>query len=72
MELERMYKEPEITFVIKFHQLRWLGHIVRIERNRMAKIELRGATIGKKKDGRSRERRCEGVDLRDINIRYWK
>lgn len=72
-EIQEMYKTPCITSKIQAQRLRWLGHVVRMGGERIAKKVLLGGEGGKKKRGRPRKKWMDAVkeDLRQIGIEDW-
>lgn len=73
-ELRNIYKEPLISAYIRSQRIRWIGHIERMNGDRMPKIILQRKPIGKKKKGRPRKRWKNEVigDLEKLNIKDWK
>jgi hypothetical protein len=54
-ELRNMYGQPEITGDIKSKRLGWLGHVVRMEEDRMVKRIFEGHPGGRRKISRPRK-----------------
>ena len=55
-ELYSLYKEPNIVDDIKFRRLRWAGHIIRMEEQRIPKKVLNGNFHTVRPVGRPRTR----------------
>lgn len=74
LELEQVYKEPNIVTSIKIRRLEWVGHLIRMEDERMAKMIFTGTLEGKRDRGRPRLRwlDCIEEDLRKVGIRRWR
>jgi hypothetical protein len=64
-----MYGQPEITGDIKSKRLGWLGHVVRMEEDRMVKRIFEGHPDGRRKTGRPRKR---WLDYVEENLRLMK
>lgn len=73
-EIEELYKEPNISNVIKAQRLRWLGHVQRMPNFRLPKIILNSSIGGRKRRGRPRTRWKNEVekDMRQLKILEWK
>jgi hypothetical protein len=69
-----MYGQPDIIEEIKSKRLEWLGHVVRIEENRMVKRIFEGHPGGRRKTGRPRERWMDDIDegLRLMEVKRWR
>jgi hypothetical protein len=61
-ELRNMYGQPEIIGDIKSKRLGWLGHVVRLEEDRMVKRIFEGHPGGRRKTGRPRKRWLDDVE----------
>ena len=73
-EIMDLYGEPSIVNVIKCQRLRWLGHMWRLNNNRVVKKVFSAVSSGKKRRGRPREKWFDSVqrDLQNLNIKDWK
>ena len=69
-----MYGEPDIVKTIKINRLRWLGHVARMEEERVPKKLLNGFPEGRRSAGRPKARWLDAVncDIKILNIRDWK
>lgn len=72
-EIREMYGKPTITQKIRKQRASWLGHVVRMNKNRMPKLLLESLG-GKKKRGRPKKKWLEAVlsDLRKVGVVKWK
>ena len=74
-ELHRLYRSPNICWVIRFGRLRWTGHVVRMEEGESAFKILIARPTGKKPLGKPRRRWEDNIemDLKEIyiNTRNW-
>jgi hypothetical protein len=70
-ELRNMYGQPEIIGDIKSKRLGWLGHVVRMEEDRMVNRIFEGHPGGRRKTGRPRKRWLDDVeeDLRLMKVK---
>jgi hypothetical protein len=73
-ELRNMYGQPDIIEEIKSKRLEWLGHVVRIEGNRMVKRVFKGHPGGRRKTGRPRKRWMDDIEegLRLMEVKRWR
>jgi hypothetical protein len=73
-ELRNMYGQPDITTEIKSKRLEMLGHVVRIEENRMVKRVFEGQPGGRRKTRRTRKRLLDDTkeDLRLVKVKRWR
>jgi hypothetical protein len=73
-ELRNMYGQIEIIGDIKSKRLGWLGHVVRMEDNRMVKRIFEGHPSGRRKTDRPRKRWLDDVeeDLRLMKVKRWR
>ena len=66
-EVRRRLKSPDtILNKIKRQQLRWLGHVKRIDHDRLPKISLEGTIDGSRPRGRPSKRWIENFDQKRI------
>lgn len=73
-EINELYSEANIIKIVKAQQLRWLGHVERLQHDRVTKMVLRGGPLGVKRRGRPRKRWLETVeeDIKVMGIRDWR
>lgn len=74
LELEQVYKKPNIVTSIKIRGLEWVGQLIKMEDERMEKMIFTGTLEGKRDRGRPRLRwlDCIEEDLRKVGIRRWR
>ncbi|GFU63521.1 hemicentin-2 [Trichonephila clavipes] len=70
-ELYRLFKEPQVTQVIRSNRLRWLGHIWRSPENNRTRAYTFKNPMGSQTRGRPRTRWIDDVenDLKTLNIK---
>jgi len=73
-EIIKMYGEPDIVRFIKIGRLRWFGHVVRMERDRIPSKMLDSKPGGSRGVGRPRGRWKDDVeaDLRALGVSGWR
>ncbi|GFX46841.1 reverse transcriptase domain-containing protein [Trichonephila clavipes] len=73
-ELYRLYKEPQVTQVIRSNRLRWLGHIWRTPENNQTRAYTFKNPMGSRTRGRPPTRWIDDIenDLKTLNIKNWK
>jgi len=73
-DLEEMSKGENIAKWIKGQRIRWLGHLVRIEEDRMPRKIFTQELEGTRRRGRPRKRWKEKVerDLQVLGERRWR
>ena len=73
-ELEEMSKGENIVKWIKVRTISWLGHLERMEEDRMSKRIFSQELEGIRKRGRPRKRWKEEVerDLQVLGVRRWR
>jgi hypothetical protein len=73
-ELEEMSKKENVVKWIKGQRIRWLGHLERMEENRMTKMIFSQELEGPRRRGRPRKRWKEEVerDLHVLLVRRWR
>lgn len=73
-ELAEVYNEPNIGSVIRQSRLRWLGHLIRLDENRLTKIMFQQEPRGVNRRGRPRKSWMDGVkeDLNELGIIEWE
>jgi len=73
-ELYQLYNEPDIVKFIKINRLRWLGHVQRMNEDRVPLKLLNTHPDGRRRAGRPRGRWKDAVEsnLRSIGISDWR
>ncbi|GFU70417.1 uncharacterized protein TNCV_3442341 [Trichonephila clavipes] len=73
-ELYRLYKEPQVTQVIRSNRLRWLGHICRSPENNQTRAYTFKNPMGSRTRGRPQTRWIDDVEngLKTLNIKNWQ
>lgn len=73
-ELMQLYREPDIVRTTKVNRLRWLGHVQRMEDNRIPKKVLKTKPEGKRSAGRPKARWCDAAfaNLRTVGVTSWE
>jgi hypothetical protein len=74
IELEKISKGENIVKWIKGQRMSWLGHLERMEKDRMPKKIFNQQLEGTRRRGRPRKRRKEQVegDLQALGVRRWR
>jgi hypothetical protein len=74
LELQNVYRSPDIVMEIKVRRLEWLGHIIRMEGARMAKKVFVSKPEGRFDIGRPKLRWLDDVeeDIKALGIRRWR
>ncbi|GFU36778.1 endonuclease-reverse transcriptase [Trichonephila clavipes] len=69
-----LYKEPQVTQVIRSNRLRWLGHIWRSPENNQTRAYTFKNPMGSRTKGRPPTRWIDDVenDLKTLNIKNWQ
>jgi hypothetical protein len=72
-ELHSSYSSPDIITQVKSRRMRWAGHAARMGEERKVYKVLVGNPEGRRRLGRPRCRREDGVrmDLREIGLGLW-
>jgi len=73
-ELYTLYKESDIVTYIKINQLKWAGHIIRMEEQSTTRRVLVALVEGRRQRGRPKLRWEDGVmeDARKLGERNWR
>ncbi|GFW64986.1 40S ribosomal protein S14 [Trichonephila clavipes] len=73
-KLYRLYKEPQVTQVIRSNRLRWLGHIWRSPENNQTRAYTFKNPMRSRTRGRPPTRWIDDVesDLKTLNIKNWQ
>jgi hypothetical protein len=74
LELQNVYRSPDIVTEIKVRRLEWLGHIIRMDGARMAKKMFVTKPEGRRDIGRPKLRWLDDVedDIKALGIRRWR
>jgi hypothetical protein len=74
LELEELSKGENAVKWIKGQRISWLGHLERMEEDRMSKKIFTQELEGTRRRGRPRKRRREEVerDLQVLGVRRWR
>jgi hypothetical protein len=72
-ELYKLYDEPDLVKYIQTNRLKWAGHVIRMDDNRITKRMLNTGLEGKRGTGRPKLRWGDGVDhdIRILGERNW-
>ncbi|GFT95850.1 uncharacterized protein TNCV_312011 [Trichonephila clavipes] len=73
-ELYRLYKETQVTQVIRSNKFRWLGHLWRSPENNQTRAYTFKNLMGSRTRGRSPTRWIHDVEyvLKTLNIKNWQ
>ena len=73
-ELRDLYNDNDIITDIKCRRIEWLGHVFRVNHERLPKMVLESKFDTKRKIGRPKLRWFDDVliDLKNAGIRNWK
>ncbi len=73
-ELYQLYNEPDIVKHIKITRLRWLGHVQRMEEERVPLKMLNTNPDGNRRPGRPRTRWKDAIesDLKNLQVSDWR
>ena len=73
-EIYDLFKEPPIGEVVKARRMQWLGHLERMNEQRIVKHLAWKEPVGKKRKGRPRKkwREAVAIDLKERQITNWK
>ena len=73
-EINKILRGEDLVRYIKSLRLRWMGHVERMENERIPKRLIHNDIIGVRKRGRPRKRWLQDVeqDMRRMGIRGWK
>ncbi|GFV64988.1 uncharacterized protein TNCV_763301 [Trichonephila clavipes] len=74
LELYRPYKESDIVNFIKIQQIKWAGHVTRMNEDCTAKKVFNAQPIGTRRKGRPNLRWIDGLekDLIVLRIKNWR
>ena len=73
-ELYQLYNEPDVVKFIKINRLRWLGHVLRMNEERVPLKLLNTNPDGNRRPGRPKTRWKDAVesDLKALRVRDWR
>jgi hypothetical protein len=73
-ELNDLIKNADTVRYVKSKRMAWLGHVMRMEGERIPKRVLEWKTMGRRNRGRPRKRRIEYIekDVQIMEIRGWR
>ncbi|KMQ81618.1 endonuclease-reverse transcriptase [Lasius niger] len=73
-ELYRLYKEPQVTQIIRSNRLRWLGHVWRTPDNNPTRLYTFKNPGGTRARGRPPTRWLDDTenDIKILNIKNWQ
>jgi hypothetical protein len=75
LEIQNMYKSPDIVTEIKVRRLEWLGHVVRMQDTRLPKMVLNAKPEGRREVGRPRLRWVDDVEAdikKALGVKRWR
>jgi hypothetical protein len=74
LEIQNMYKSPDIVTEIEVRRLECLGHVVRMEDTGLPKMVFNAKPEGRHEVGRPRLRWLEDVeaDIKALGIKRWR
>jgi hypothetical protein len=74
LEIQNIYKSPDIMTEIKVRRLEWLGHVVRLEDTRLPKMVFNAKPEGRCGVGRPRLRWLDDVeaDIKALVVKRWR
>jgi hypothetical protein len=73
LEIQNMYKSPDILTEIKVRRLEWLGHVIRMEDTCLPKVVFNAKPEGRHGVGRPRLRWLDDVeaDIKALGVKRW-
>ncbi|GBM36009.1 hypothetical protein AVEN_78104-1 [Araneus ventricosus] len=74
LELYRLYKEPQVTQIIRSNRLRWLGHVWRTPENNPTRFHTFKNPEGARDRGRPSTRWLDDTenDIKILKIKNWQ
>ncbi|GFV02678.1 uncharacterized protein TNCV_2743511 [Trichonephila clavipes] len=74
LELYRLYKESDIVIFTKIQQIKWAGHVIRMNENHTTKKIFNAQPLGTRRRGRPNLRWIDGLekDLLLSRTTYWR
>jgi hypothetical protein len=74
LELQNLYKSPDIVTEIKIRRLEWLGHVIRMDNTHIPKIILNTKPKDRHGIGRHKLRWLDDVeaDIKTLGTKRWR
>jgi hypothetical protein len=74
LEIQNMYKSPDVVTETKVRRLEWLGHVVRMEDTRRPERVFNAKPEDRRLVGRSRLKWLEDVDadIKALGVKRWR
>jgi hypothetical protein len=74
LDIQNMYKSPDIVTEIKVRRLEWLGHVVRTEDTSLPKMVFNAKPDGRRGVARPRLRWLNDVeaDINALGVKRWR
>jgi hypothetical protein len=74
LEIQNMYKSPDIVTEIKVRRLEWLEHVVRMEDTHPSKMVFNAKPEGRREVERPRLRWLDDVeaDIKSLGVKRWR
>jgi hypothetical protein len=74
LEIQNMYKPPDIVTEIKVGRLEWLGHVIRMEDTHLPKMVFKAKPEGRYGVGKPRLRWLDDVeaDIKALGVKWWR
>jgi hypothetical protein len=74
LEIQNMYKSPDVVTETKVRRLEWLGHVVRMEDTRLPEGVFNAKPEDRRSVGRSRLKWLEDVDadIKALGVKRWR
>jgi hypothetical protein len=73
LEVQNMYKSPDIVTEIKVRRLEWLGHVVRMEYIRLPEVVFNAKPEGRRVVARPRLRWLDDeADIKALGVTRWR
>ena len=73
-EIDDILQKEDIVRFVKAQRIRWIGHVERMNDNRISRRIYTASMTGRRKQGRPRKRWKDEIveDLRIVKVRGWK
>ena len=74
LEIDQLYKQPNIVILIKIKRIQWVVHLIRMDGRRFTKKIFEGKLTGRRDRSRPRLRwlDCVEKDLNRLGTRGWR